>query len=181
MPLGLQLCCNGLGRSVAVACLCCLHPHLALCMWAVFGCLGAEVCWQGENGFLLAPWPADVTSGINTRQKLKERDPALAALMLCVYGDGSWRYPATAPQQWPQWREQQQQQQQQQGAGKIATVGPSAAAEPQVQPGASRKRSRRQASGGSGGMHRLMAGSRRITRSLARLASSCLPSASMRS
>lgn len=29
-----------LGRSVAAASLCCLHPHLALYMWAVLGCGG---------------------------------------------------------------------------------------------------------------------------------------------
>ncbi|KAI7837512.1 hypothetical protein COHA_008648 [Chlorella ohadii] len=140
----------------------------------------SEYWAEGSQAWFEATVREDVTSGVNTRQKLRARDPALAALMLRVYGDGSWRYPATAPQQWPHWREQQQQQQQQ-GAGKIATVGPSAAAEPQVQPVASRKRSRRRVSGGSGGMQRLMAGPRRITRSLARLASSCLPSASMRS
>ena len=40
---------------------------------------------------------ADVTSGVNTRERVKARDPRLAALLAAVYGDGAWRYPATAP------------------------------------------------------------------------------------
>ena len=118
--------------------------------------------------------PADVTSGINTRRKLQARDPALAALMLRVYGDGSWRYPATAPQQWPQWRKEQQRRH----AAKAASAAGSVAAEPLLQPSAGkRKRAARRAAGGGsggGGGQPLLAGLRRITRSLARLASSCL-------
>ena len=47
--------------------------------------------------------PADVTSGVNTREKLKERDPRLAGLLSKVYGDGPWRYPATAPGKFEPW------------------------------------------------------------------------------
>jgi hypothetical protein len=39
----------------------------------------------------------DVTSGINTREKLKRHDPRLASLLAAAYGDGPWRYPQTAP------------------------------------------------------------------------------------
>lgn len=114
--------------------------------------------------------PADVTSGINTRRKLQARDPALAALMLRVYGDGSWRYSATAPQRWPQWRKEQQQWH----AAKAASAAGSMAAEPLLQPSAGkRKRAARRAAGS--GMLRLLVGPRHIVRSLARLASSCLP------
>lgn len=46
--------------------------------------------------------PADVTSGVNSREKLKQRDPLLAAILEQVYGDGDWRYPASAPRPFPQ-------------------------------------------------------------------------------
>lgn len=40
-----------------------------------------------------APRPsADVNSGVNTRELLKQRDPPLAALLAEVYGDGPLRY-----------------------------------------------------------------------------------------
>lgn len=40
---------------------------------------------------------SDVNSGINTREKLKAHDPGFAELLAEVFGDGSWRYPQTAP------------------------------------------------------------------------------------
>jgi hypothetical protein len=46
-----------------------------------------------------------VTSGINTRQKLRERDPRLAQLMTLAYGDGDWRYPHTAPRKFEPYEE----------------------------------------------------------------------------
>jgi hypothetical protein len=70
-------------RSFAVRCCC---PILPCCSIASLPCL-----------------PADVTSGVNTREKLKERDPRLAELLSKVYGDGSWRYPATAPGKFQPW------------------------------------------------------------------------------
>lgn len=38
---------------------------------------------------------------MNSREKLKLRDPLLAAILERVYGDGDWRYPATAPRPFP--------------------------------------------------------------------------------
>ena len=43
---------------------------------------------------------ADVNSGVYTRELLKQHDPELGALLEAVYGDGSWRYPQTAPATW---------------------------------------------------------------------------------
>lgn len=43
------------------------------------------------------PCPADVTSGMTTREHVKARDPELAYLLIHVFGDGAWRYPYTAP------------------------------------------------------------------------------------
>ncbi|MEW5301915.1 MAG: hypothetical protein WDW36_004739 [Sanguina aurantia] len=39
----------------------------------------------------------DVTDGVNTRGKLKARDPALAAALAAAYGDGPWRYTDDCP------------------------------------------------------------------------------------
>lgn len=39
----------------------------------------------------------DATDGVNTREKLKKRDPLMATIMVAVWGDNSWRYPQTAP------------------------------------------------------------------------------------
>ncbi|MEW5317218.1 MAG: hypothetical protein WDW38_008537 [Sanguina aurantia] len=39
----------------------------------------------------------DVTDGVNTRCKLKARDPNLAAAMAAAYGDGPWRYTDDCP------------------------------------------------------------------------------------
>ena len=44
---------------------------------------------------------ADVNTGVCTRELLKQRDPRLAKILTRVYGDGTWRYPQTAPAQWP--------------------------------------------------------------------------------
>lgn len=73
------------------------------------------------------PCTADVTSGVNTREKLKARDPRLASVLAAVYCDGSWRYPASAPRPFSkrapqgaletQQAQRQQQQKQQQGGG----------------------------------------------------------------
>ena len=79
------------------------------------------LCWVGGSLVRLAPvlphhppvaasllcsharLHADVTSGVNTREKVKERDPRLAGLLSKVYGDGTWRYPATAPGKFEPW------------------------------------------------------------------------------
>ena len=34
----------------------------------------------------------DVNGGINSREKLRRHDPALAVLLLGAYGDGPWRF-----------------------------------------------------------------------------------------
>ncbi len=34
----------------------------------------------------------DVTAGINTRERLRQHDPGLAAMMRRAYGDGPWRW-----------------------------------------------------------------------------------------
>lgn len=87
-----------------------LVPRHSPGRWA--GCLSG--CWlagagpmagcpasasQGAAGRPLPPaaLPADVTSGVTTREAVKQRDPQLASLLARVYGDGGWRYAATAP------------------------------------------------------------------------------------
>ena len=39
----------------------------------------------------------DVNAGVNTREKLLEVDPQLAALVGSVLGQGAWRYEDTSP------------------------------------------------------------------------------------
>ncbi|EFJ48643.1 hypothetical protein VOLCADRAFT_117556, partial [Volvox carteri f. nagariensis] len=52
---------------------------------------------EGTQAWFDATIRTDVTSGVNTRGQLQQRDPGLAALMARVYGDGSWRYPLDSP------------------------------------------------------------------------------------
>ncbi|GLC50836.1 hypothetical protein PLESTB_000437300 [Pleodorina starrii] len=57
-----------------------------------------EEYWaEGTQAWFDATLRDDVTSGVNTREKLKMRDPGLAAVMTRVYGDGPWRYPHDSP------------------------------------------------------------------------------------
>jgi len=46
----------------------------------------------------------DVTAGITTRAELRRRDPQLAAVMEEVWGNGSWKYPDTAPKKFKGYR-----------------------------------------------------------------------------
>jgi hypothetical protein len=64
-----------------------------MCMWS--GGAQPSQRYSGSPQRLLA---ADVTSGVNTREKLKRKDPELASILATVFGDGPWRYPLTAPQ-----------------------------------------------------------------------------------
>jgi hypothetical protein len=76
-----------------MACLCLLKPpYPNSCSQ---GCVGTQPITP--NGCACCCAGADVTSGVNTRDKLRERDPALAEIMTLVYGDGEWRHPRTAP------------------------------------------------------------------------------------
>ncbi|GIM16741.1 hypothetical protein Vretimale_19340 [Volvox reticuliferus] len=57
-----------------------------------------EEYWaEGTQAWFDATIRTDVTSGVNTREKLRQRDPGLAAMMMRAYGDGSWRYPSDSP------------------------------------------------------------------------------------
>ncbi|GMH39560.1 hypothetical protein BSKO_07458 [Bryopsis sp. KO-2023] len=57
-----------------------------------------EEYWaEGTQAWFEATIREDVTSGINTREKLKAHDPLLASLMVEAYGDGSWRYQDDSP------------------------------------------------------------------------------------
>lgn len=140
--------------------------------------------------------PADVTSGVNTRDKLKERDPQLAELLSAVYGDGAWRYPQSAPRAFPQEdskhrskRQRSQQQGQQQPEVAVLVEG----LNPMTQPlltggggisGVARRGGRRK--GGGGAQHggndeddtsKLTSVPRRITRAFARLVGGCFGAA----
>ncbi|GAB4819447.1 hypothetical protein N2152v2_006493 [Parachlorella kessleri] len=57
----------------------------------------AEYWAEASQAWFDATVRTDVTCGVNTREKLKQQDPELAAIMTTVYGDGPWRYPLTAP------------------------------------------------------------------------------------
>lgn len=58
----------------------------------------AQEYWaEGAQAWFDATVRTDVNSGINTREKLKRHDPTLAKLLAFAYGDGTWRYPHTAP------------------------------------------------------------------------------------
>lgn len=57
----------------------------------------ADEYWaEGAQAWFDATLRSDVNSGINTRAKLKAHDPALAALLAQVFGDGPWRYGHTS-------------------------------------------------------------------------------------
>ncbi|GIL51691.1 hypothetical protein Vafri_7630 [Volvox africanus] len=57
-----------------------------------------EEYWaEGTQAWFDATIRTDVTSGVNTREKLRQRDPGLAAMMTRAYGDGPWRYPCDSP------------------------------------------------------------------------------------
>lgn len=154
---------------------------------------------HGCLGFSLPLRPADVTSGVNTREKLRERDSKLAELMTLVYGESDWRYPATAPRPFAPYEEtsrekRQRLRAQQAGAGctakqpsvQVLVVPASGEVADAVLAGSGgasfTRRSRRregkptgqcsQHGGAPGG--RLSPVSRRITRAFSRLAGCCL-------
>ncbi|KAG2498106.1 hypothetical protein HYH03_003864 [Edaphochlamys debaryana] len=54
---------------------------------------------EGTQAWFHATIRTDVTGGVTTRDKLKARDPGLAAMMARAYGDGPWRYPHDSPGQ----------------------------------------------------------------------------------
>ncbi|KAL4451787.1 hypothetical protein ABPG75_007449 [Micractinium tetrahymenae] len=56
---------------------------------------------EGSQAWFDATVREDVTSGVNSRERVKQRDPLLAAILEQVYGDSDWRYPATAPRPFP--------------------------------------------------------------------------------
>lgn len=64
-----------------------------------------------------------MTSGVNTRHKLQERDPKLAELMTLVYGDGDWRYPQTAPHKFAPCEESSERQHGQQAESSRSGAG----------------------------------------------------------
>ncbi|GAX79212.1 hypothetical protein CEUSTIGMA_g6652.t1 [Chlamydomonas eustigma] len=51
----------------------------------------------GAEAWFASTIRTDVNGGMNTREKLKEHDPALAHLLLQAFGDGSWRYVHDCP------------------------------------------------------------------------------------
>ena len=143
---------------------------------------------------------ADVTSGVNTREEVKGKDPRLAALLAAVYGDGPWRYPQTAPRPFAREScaaaaaaaaaaEALSSKRQRGGAGWLAGEVPVLVEDNPMQPllagadggggasrhgmrrrGASPRRRERASSRGG----KLSSVPRRITRALARLAGCCL-------
>lgn len=46
---------------------------------------------------LFAVYPADVNSGLNSREAIEYYDPPLAAILAWTFGRGSWRYPHSMP------------------------------------------------------------------------------------
>ncbi|PNW85651.1 hypothetical protein CHLRE_03g196500v5 [Chlamydomonas reinhardtii] len=52
---------------------------------------------EGTQAWFNATIRTDVTAGVNTREKLRARDPGLATMMVRAYGDGTWRYPQDSP------------------------------------------------------------------------------------
>lgn len=139
---------------------------------------------------------ADVTSGMNTREKLRERDSKLAELMTLVYGEGKWRYPATAPRPFASYDSSQEKRQRAQRAVSSSTskqptvpvlaVSASGEVEDAAQKGSlgasvgrrsrrrekspAAQRSRRAGAPGS----KLSAVSRRVTRAFLQVAGCCL-------
>ncbi|KAL1504148.1 hypothetical protein AB1Y20_010557 [Prymnesium parvum] len=69
----------------------------------------ADEYWaEGTQSWFNATVRTDVNCGINTREKLRRHDPALALLLLGAYGDGEWRFTDTLPEQTrSKWREKQ--------------------------------------------------------------------------
>eukprot|EP00030_Apusomonadida_sp_AF-17_P002799 a341840_7.p1 GENE.a341840_7~~a341840_7.p1 ORF type:complete len:375 (+),score=92.18 a341840_7:42-1127(+) len=58
-----------------------------------------EEYWaEGVQAWFDASVRTDVNDGVNTREGLAERDPALAALMRAVFGSNEWRYPHSMSQ-----------------------------------------------------------------------------------
>ncbi|GLI69260.1 hypothetical protein VaNZ11_013842 [Volvox africanus] len=57
-----------------------------------------EEYWaEGTQAWFDASIRTDVNSGVNTREKLRQRDHGLAIMMMRAYGDGPWRYPCDSP------------------------------------------------------------------------------------
>ena len=52
---------------------------------------------EGCQSWFDASIRSDVNDGHNTREKLKQHDPDLCSILAETLGDGSWRYPHTAP------------------------------------------------------------------------------------
>jgi hypothetical protein len=102
---------------------------------------------EGCQSWFDATIRTDVNSGINTRDKLKQHDPQLAALLEEVFGDGTWRYPHTAPGQLrPKAKAatEQQQQQQQQAATSGGGVKHAAGQPPEEDPQQPQQQPKRQ-------------------------------------
>lgn len=47
---------------------------------------------EGTQAWFDATMRTDVNGGLNTREKLRTHDPALALVLLSAYGDGDWRF-----------------------------------------------------------------------------------------
>ncbi|PSC70665.1 hypothetical protein C2E20_5933 [Micractinium conductrix] len=155
---------------------------------------------EGTQAWFDATVREDVTSGVNTREEVKGKDPRLAALLAAVYGDGPWRYPQTAPRPFAREScaaaaaaaaaaEALSSKRQRGGAGWLAGEVPVLVEDNPMQPllagadggggasrhgmrrrGASPRRRERASSRGG----KLSSVPRRITRALARLAGCCL-------
>ncbi|EFN55802.1 hypothetical protein CHLNCDRAFT_145288 [Chlorella variabilis] len=83
----------------------------------------SEYWAEGTQAWFDATVREDVTSGVNTRHKLQERDPKLAELMTLVYGDGDWRYPQTAPHKFAPCEESSERQHGQQAESSRSGAG----------------------------------------------------------
>lgn len=60
----------------------------------------SEEFWaETSQAWFEATLREDVTSGLRTKQEILDREPALAKLMLQVYGDTDWLYSDSAPRQ----------------------------------------------------------------------------------